>query len=61
VAAEVGRTAPRGGPAATIIADLYVQERYGRQPLTPPQEARARRAWRQVRNALLRRRLGGDG
>ncbi|MCC6628889.1 MAG: transglutaminase domain-containing protein [Chloroflexi bacterium] len=53
LAGEVGRVAPEAAGAADMIASLYVQERYGGQPLTMPQVTRAERAWRQVRSALL--------
>jgi transglutaminase-like putative cysteine protease len=55
LADHVGRAAPAAAAPAATIARLYAEERYGRRVLTAAQEARARRAWRQARGALLRR------
>jgi transglutaminase-like putative cysteine protease len=61
LAGTIGRLAPDAAEPAAAIADLYVQERYGGQRVTAPQAARAERAWRQVRAALLWRRLRRRG
>jgi transglutaminase-like putative cysteine protease len=57
-AAELGRVVPAAQVPARTVADLYVVEQYAGQP--PPSGAAraATHAWRSLRRALLRPRLG---
>lgn len=52
---EIGRTIPGTRRAAVAIADLYMRERYGRQPATVEEVRVVAREWREiVRPRLLR-------
>jgi transglutaminase-like putative cysteine protease len=56
-AGAVARAAPEAAQPVQVLADLYMQERYGGRPPTGNQAAGAERQWQRFRAALLRARL----
>ncbi len=51
---QIGAEVPAARPHVRLLADLYVRERYGRQPIAPNDLNRAHRAWLRLRGLLLR-------
>ena len=53
-AALIAKRIPGSEPYARFLADLYVRERYGRQPVTESELWKARESWLQLRILFLR-------
>jgi transglutaminase-like putative cysteine protease len=53
-AAIIAKRIPGSEPYARFLADLYVRERYGRQPVTESELWKARESWLQLRILFLR-------
>jgi hypothetical protein len=50
----IAKRIPGSEPDARFLADLYVRERYGRQPVTESELWKARESWLQLRILFLR-------
>ncbi|HEU5422446.1 MAG TPA: transglutaminaseTgpA domain-containing protein, partial [Nitrolancea sp.] len=53
-AGTVGKRVPGARTHASLLADLYVKERYGAYPVASDELSRARHAWLRLRSLLLR-------